>query len=51
MVDGDVEMGSVMAGQVSAMVNKIQPASEIIEEIMAGAYEIMDGLGKLAGVR
>jgi len=51
MVDGDVEMGSVMAGQVSAMVNKIQPASEIIEEIMTGAYEIMDGLGKLAGVR
>lgn len=51
MVDGDVEMGSVMAGQVSAMVNKIQPASEIIEEIMAGASEIMDGLGKMAGAR
>jgi len=51
MVDGDVEMGSVMAGQVSAMVNKIQPAREIIEEIMAGASQVMDGLGKMAGGR
>ncbi|MFZ5646469.1 MAG: enoyl-[acyl-carrier-protein] reductase FabK [Bacillota bacterium] len=50
MVDGDVEMGSVMAGQVSAMVNKIQPAAEILEEIMSGAYEVMGRLGRLAGV-
>ncbi|MHB8156022.1 MAG: enoyl-[acyl-carrier-protein] reductase FabK [Desulfocucumaceae bacterium] len=49
MVDGDVEMGSVMAGQVSAMVSKIQPAREIIEEVMAGAQVVLDRLGKLAG--
>jgi enoyl-[acyl-carrier protein] reductase II len=49
MVDGDVDMGSVMAGQVSAMVNKIQPAREIIEEVISGAREILLRLGGMAG--
>lgn len=31
--DGDVENGSVMAGQVAGMVKKIQPSKAIIEEI------------------
>ncbi|MFZ7104504.1 MAG: enoyl-[acyl-carrier-protein] reductase FabK [Peptococcaceae bacterium] len=43
-VDGDVVMGSVMSGQIAAMVNKIQPAQEIIEEIMAESKEILTGL-------
>ena len=51
MVDGDVNMGSVMAGQVSAMVNEIQPAREIIEDVVAGARKVMLGLGQLAGER
>ncbi len=51
MVDGDVEMGSVMAGQVSAMVNRIQPAREIIEEVMSGAEKVMAMLGRMAGER
>ncbi len=46
MVDGDVEMGSVMAGQIASMVNKIQPAKEIIEEIMAKAKEVSVGLDR-----
>ncbi len=33
-IDGDNKMGSVMAGQVAAMVNKIQPACEIIQELV-----------------
>jgi enoyl-[acyl-carrier protein] reductase II len=41
VVDGDIEMGSVMSGQVASMVNKIQPAKEIIDEIMQGAKEVM----------
>jgi len=48
MVDGDVEYGSVMAGQVSAMVKKIQPAAEIIQEIMDDAREVLYQLQKLA---
>lgn len=42
MVDGDVQMGSVMAGQVSAMVNKIQEVEEIIEEVVNGASLVME---------
>jgi len=48
MVDGDVEYGSVMAGQVSAMVKKIQPAAEIIQEIVDDAREVLYQLQKLA---
>jgi len=33
VVDGDVENGSVMAGQIAGLVNKEQSCSEIIEEI------------------
>jgi len=41
MVDGDIERGSVMAGQVAAMVSKIQPAREILEEVVAGAEQVI----------
>lgn len=49
MVDGDVEMGSVMAGQVSAMVNRIQPAGEIVRQVMEEARAVIEGLGRIAG--
>jgi enoyl-[acyl-carrier protein] reductase II len=35
--DGDVEHGSLMAGQSVAFVRKIQPVREILEELVAGA--------------
>ncbi len=35
--EGDVERGSLMAGQSVAFVKKIQPVREIIEELVAGA--------------
>jgi len=41
VVDGDTEMGSLMAGQVAAMVQKIQPSQEIIEEIMTEAIKVL----------
>lgn len=37
VIDGDVENGSVMAGQSVGMVDKIQPAKEIIAELLAQA--------------
>lgn len=49
MVDGDVQMGSVMAGQVSAMVNKIQEVQEIIEEVVSGASSVMEKTYKNTG--
>lgn len=46
MQDGDTEYGSVMAGQVSAMVSKVQPAREIIMEVVQGAAEILSAAGR-----
>jgi len=46
VVDGDVEYGSVMAGQIAAMVQEIKPARDIIVEVIAGAVEVMGNLQK-----
>ncbi|OPJ63607.1 enoyl-[acyl-carrier-protein] reductase FabK [Clostridium oryzae] len=44
--DGDIDMGSVMAGQIAGLINKEQSAEEIIKEIFAEAKET---IGKFAG--
>lgn len=41
MVDGDIELGSVMAGQVSAMVKKIETAEEIVQDVISSAEKIL----------
>ena len=41
MVDGDVQFGSLMAGQVSAMVQKIESAKEIVQDVIDGAEKIL----------
>ena len=38
-MDGDVEMGSLMAGQVAALVNKIEPCHDIIRDLFDGIDE------------
>ncbi len=48
MREGDTQMGSLMAGQAAAMVCKIQPAAEIVEEIVAEASEVLRRLALLA---
>ena len=45
VIDGDVENGSLMAGQSVSMVKKIQPAKEIIEEIIQQANHEYDEKG------
>ncbi|HUW63812.1 MAG TPA: enoyl-[acyl-carrier-protein] reductase FabK [Spirochaetia bacterium] len=47
MMEGDVVYGTVCAGQVAGMVKEIQPAREIIGEIMAGAREVIRRLGRM----
>ncbi len=42
VIDGDVENGSVMAGQSVGMVTKIQPCREIIDELVAQAVAHID---------
>ena len=45
-VEGDNEKGSFLAGQVSGMIRKRQPAAEIIEEIFKETEEVLNGAGK-----
>ncbi len=44
--EGDVSNGTVLAGQVAAMVKKEQTAREIIEEMFAQAEEVLNGAAK-----
>jgi enoyl-[acyl-carrier protein] reductase II len=47
-VDGDMENGSILAGQISGLVKKVQSSSEIVDEIMAEATAILKKLGGLS---
>ncbi|MDW7673604.1 MAG: enoyl-[acyl-carrier-protein] reductase FabK [Bacillota bacterium] len=44
MVDGDADHGSVMAGQVAAMVKKEETATEIIQQIVEQTNKIISNL-------
>ena len=45
-VEGDEKKGCFLAGQISAMVTKEQPAKEIIEEIFAETEKVLGGASK-----
>jgi len=47
-VDGDIDNGSILAGQIAGLVKKIQPSAEIVEEVMTEAFTILKKLGGLA---
>ncbi len=49
MREGDLDMGSLMAGQAAAMVSCVQPAAEIIEELVSDAVQVMEALSETAG--
>lgn len=42
--DGDVDNGSLMAGQVAGMCNRIRPISEVIEDLFAGYASVYQSL-------
>lgn len=44
--EGDNEKGCFLAGQIAAMVNKEQPAAEIVKEVMEEAEPILLGASK-----
>ena len=44
--EGDSERGCFLAGQCAAMVNRAQPAAEIIREVMEGAEQVLKGASK-----
>ena len=45
MIDGDVEGGSVMAGQSVGMVTKEEPVAEIIRELAEEAAAALESRG------
>ena len=48
MREGDTAMGSLMAGQAAALVCKIQPAAEIVDEIITEATDVMGRMAVVA---
>jgi len=46
MLEGDTEWGSLMCGQGAGMVREIQPAAEIIQELMSGVESTIKELVK-----
>jgi enoyl-[acyl-carrier protein] reductase II len=46
VMQGDIEQGSLMAGQIAGLIKEIKPVRAIIQDIMAEAQQIIDALGK-----
>jgi len=46
MVEGDIEFGTVMAGQICAMVNQIMPARDIIMDVVESAGVVLEHLNQ-----
>jgi len=49
-IEGDIEFGSIMAGQVAGLVNKEQSSKEIIEEMMTELYKVYKITGENLGL-
>ena len=47
VVDGDMERGSAMSGQIAGLVDRIQPAKDIIEEVVNEAARLAGNIGSL----
>ena len=43
--DGDVENGSVMAGQIAGLVTEVRPVKNIIEDVLNEAKEVLNRTG------
>ncbi len=44
--EGDIQKGCFLAGQIAGMVNRQQPAAEIIQEIFTEAEKVLAGAGR-----
>ena len=46
IIHGNLEEGSLMAGQIAGLIKDIKPVKAIIEDIMAEAEKVLETLGK-----
>ena len=44
LIEGDIEDGSLLAGQIAGLIKEIKPVRAIIEEIVAEAERIITSL-------
>jgi enoyl-[acyl-carrier protein] reductase II len=49
VVEGDVDKGSVMSGQIAGMINDIKPCHEIIQQLIQEAQQVLGKLNNLEG--
>ncbi len=49
VIEGDTEWGSVMSGQIAGLVDKEQPAAEIIREMFEEAEKIYEDRNRICG--
>ena len=47
VIEGDIEMGSLMAGQICGLINDIKPARQIIQDILAEAEAVIARLSAI----
>ena len=46
---GDVDEGSLIAGQIAGLIKEIKPVNTLIEEIITEAEALIAGLNKFCG--
>ncbi len=44
--EGDTQNGCFLSGQIAAMVNKIEPAADIVRDVIESAEEVLKGAGR-----
>ena len=47
VIEGNIEEGSLMAGQIAGLIKETKPVKAVIEDIMAEAEKIIDSLGEV----
>jgi len=51
VIQGNIEEGSLMAGQIAGLIKEVKPVKAIIQDIMAEAQQVIDVLGKFQSKR
>jgi len=44
VIEGDIEQGSLMAGEIAGLIKDIKPVSDIIKDIISGAEKVISSL-------
>lgn len=45
MMDGDIENGAIMAGQIVPMIQEVKPAQAILDDVLSETKKVLDSMG------